>query len=132
MGMLLRFDCDDLPFGVVIDDDDRVAYAYLLENDKIVGDVWLYNGTPAPLKPEWGDQSKAPFLNPQEFALGHAPPITEATQLEVVWVRHKDTLLRAEIYLANQLFAVVAPGAKPGWCRNARKSVPLAKVLETE
>jgi hypothetical protein len=28
---------------VVLEDDGRVAYAYLLERDAIVADVWLYN-----------------------------------------------------------------------------------------
>jgi hypothetical protein len=132
MGILVRFDCDDLPFGVVIDDDDRVAYAYVLENEKIVGDVWLYNVVPAPYEPEWTDRSKLPFLNPQEFSYEGASPINEETQLDVVWIRNQDTLVRAEIYLAKQLLAVVAPGATPGWCRNARKSGPLARVLEAE
>jgi hypothetical protein len=132
MSMLLRFDCDDLPFRLVIDDDDRVGYAYVLENEKIVGDVWVYNVMPAPQEPEWTDRSKLPFLNPQEFSYEGASPITEETQLDVVWIRNQDTLVRAEIYLANQLFAIVAPGAKPGWCRNARKTGPLARVLEAE
>ncbi|MEL6732644.1 MAG: hypothetical protein AAFP83_16055, partial [Bacteroidota bacterium] len=30
-------------YAVVIEDDQKVAYAYLLHQGKIVGDVWLYN-----------------------------------------------------------------------------------------
>jgi hypothetical protein len=58
--------------------------------------------------------------------------ISEESPLEIVWIKSREGLQQAEIYLANELLAVVAPGAKPGWCRNTRKTGPLAKVLETK
>ncbi len=129
MSFLRRFDCNGGPFSVVIDDDDRVAYAYLLESEKIVGDVWLYNVEPAPQKAEWGDRSLSPFLNPQQFATEDAPRIVEVTKVDVKWVWDGEKLLRAEIHQDDQRLAVMNSGARPGWCRNARKDGPLAKVL---
>jgi hypothetical protein len=125
-----EFDCEDLPFSVIIEDDDRVAYAYLLRQGEICGDVWLYNCTAAPERPEWSDPTKAPFANPQEFALANAGRITDETPVQVLWVKDKETLARAEIYQADVRLAVLAPGAKPGWCRNAKKDGPLAKVVQ--
>jgi hypothetical protein len=130
MSFLWRFDCHDLPFSVVIEDDDRVAYAYLLEDEKIVGDVWLYNRVSAPLVPEWNDRTKAPFLNPQGFASEIGRPLTETAKPEVVWIRRNAKFVRAEIYFANDLLAVLGPGERPGRSRNALKNGPLAKMLE--
>ena len=41
--LVLRYDEPDGGRSVVLEDDGRVAYAYLLEKDTIVSDVWLYN-----------------------------------------------------------------------------------------
>jgi hypothetical protein len=131
MSTLLRLACPDLPFVVVIEDDDRVCYAYLLSEENIVGDVWLYNRLPAPSKPEWRDPSKAPFANPSGFTTEEdAFFISDERNVNVKWVKHGETLEQVELFLDNRLLAVLAPGAKPGWCRNAKKSGPLARVLE--
>src|SRR5438046_3121601 len=129
MAFLQQFDCPNSSFSVVIDDDDRVAYAYLLKEGDMCGDVWLYNCNMAPEEPEWRDPSKAPFANPQEFTADDPLRITDTANIYWAWIKDNDNLQRAEIYLGEQLLAVLAPGAKPGWCKNARKDGPLAKVL---
>jgi hypothetical protein len=129
MSFLYHYGSEDSPFSVVIDDDDRVAYAYLLKDGKICGDVWLYNCESPPKKPEWSDPSKAPFANPQEFAAENSLRITDIGLINLRWKKNKESLERAEICLADELLAILAPGAKPGWCRNARKDSPLAKAL---
>ncbi|WP_375157246.1 hypothetical protein [Bradyrhizobium sp. RDT46] len=51
--------------AVIIEDDGKVAYAYMLDrNGKICSDVWLYNRCPAPIEPEWHDAANLPFANP--------------------------------------------------------------------
>ena len=60
-------------------------------------------------------------VRPREFPL--------QTIYGFLWINGKDTLDRAELYFKNELLAVLAPSAKPGWCRNAVKDGPLAKVL---
>ena len=65
----------------VFEDDGRVAYAYLLEGDDVVADVWVYNRADAPEAPEWADPDKAPFLNPRAFvreAAALEPPSSDA------------------------------------------------------
>jgi hypothetical protein len=39
--ILKTIDHESLPFSVVVEDDGRVAYAYLMHGDAIIGDVWL-------------------------------------------------------------------------------------------
>lgn len=130
MSILLRFDDDKSAFAVVIDDDDRVAYAYLLANDTIVGDVWLYNKLPAPEHPDFNKRSNAPFLNSKEYvADNNVLPICNSTLVAVVWLTNGGSSKLAEIYTDGALLAVLAAGARPGWCRNAGKNGPLARTL---
>ena len=132
MSFLIRIDHERLPFAVIVDEDGRVAYAYLLYQEAIVGDVWLYNCVPAPSEPEWHDRSKAPFMNPAGYAKPWAVSITASEDIAVSWVEQTGELQRAEIYWQDQLLAVLAPGAKPGWSRNALKDGPLARVLSSD
>jgi hypothetical protein len=130
MASLLRFDNPTKEFSVVIEDNDKVAYAYLLKNEQVVGDVWLYNCGPAPDEPEWRDRSKMPFANPRGFASSStARRINEPDTVRVTWVEGNGELDRVELSIEDQSVAILAPGAKPGWCRNAMKDGPLAKTL---
>jgi hypothetical protein len=114
----------------VFDDDGRVAYAYLLKQDEIVSDVWLYNHCSAPKVPEWSDRSKAPFANPEEFAKNDRfRPVRAADDVALVWVRNKRELAAVEVWVRGELHARLVSGVKPGWCRLALKDGPLAKVL---
>jgi hypothetical protein len=63
----LQIFCDlNIAYSVIIEDDGRVAYAYLMKDENIIGDVWLYNQLDAPENTNW-DHKKMPFLNPIEF-----------------------------------------------------------------
>ena len=61
------------------DDDGKVAYGYLLENDSIIGDVWLYNRCSTPDKPEWKDKANIPFANCLPYAREEDRVQTEIT-----------------------------------------------------
>jgi len=65
--LLLRLDSPDGRLSVMLEDDGRVAYAYLLQDGKVVGDVWLYNVVETPERVDWKDRSQMPFLNPKRF-----------------------------------------------------------------
>lgn len=133
MPCLIRIDHQSLPFSVLVEDDGRVAYAYLMHRDAIIGDVWLYNCGTAPTEPEWRDRSKAPFANPRGFVVETDVTRIAATEdLTVSWINQGDDVSRAELCLRNELLAILVPGTKPGWCRNALKDGPLAKVLSAE
>jgi hypothetical protein len=57
-GFLLRIDDAESDRAIVLEDDGRVAYAYLIIEGQMVGDVWLYNVSPAPDVVDWKDASK--------------------------------------------------------------------------
>lgn len=115
---------------VVIDDDGRVAYAYLLDvDDQLCGDVWLYNRCVAPIDPEWRDRGMAPFANPKEYVrdVEFVPPVS-GDEFSVRWDNTNDGYV-ATVLLRGNIFATLKEGVKPGWAVLAKKDGPLAKVL---
>ncbi len=114
----------------MVEDNGRVAYAYLLEDKQIVGDVWLYNHGAGPSEAEWADPSKAPFANPADFAAAIDIPIHNRTDVDVTWgVDYQSGAIQVSILIRGQLFAILEPGAKPGWSKLALQEGPLAKRL---
>lgn len=65
--LLRRFEIPDFGMSVVIEDDGRVAYAYLQQHGEIVADVWLYNVVATPDEVTWTDATPMPFLNPRRY-----------------------------------------------------------------
>lgn len=116
----------DERYSVVVDDDGRVAYAYLRDGEQIVADVWLYNRCETPQTPTWADRSKHPFVNPASFARENdLGPLTSEQQVRIEWGDGA-----ADIYLHGRLWATFRSGDKPGSCVLATRNGPLAKVLE--
>ena len=118
--------------AVAVEDDGRVAYAYLLEGERIVSDVWLYNRVAAPLEPEWTGQGRMPFAN----AVGYArpervTPIACAAEVSVSWDGEAGNLAVARVALRGEPWAELRPGQRPGLSRVALKDGPLARVLAT-
>jgi len=132
--ILCVFTSDDGNRSVVIEDDGRVGYAYLLDRDKhICGDVWLYNRCPTPIEPEWHDREGAPYANPVPFVDDReifALP-RSADDFSVEW-KCKDGSYFAWVYIKATLAAILAGGHKPGWSVLVAKDGPLAKVLKQD
>lgn len=122
--------CND--YSVIIDDDGRVCYAYLLLKNSLIGDVWLYNQSEAPLSTTW-EKEEMPFLNSTEYIKEGLKifPISNSEEVHVEWDFMDDqfSLNQIKIYIRNQHTATIQPGSKPGWSLNVKKSGPLAKVL---
>ncbi len=123
---------DDHDRTVMIEDDGRVCYGYLLNGDhKIIGDVWLYNRCTSPAMPEWTSPDNAPYANPVAYA--------EAFDISQLPTSEADFSARATvtpdgrpgfaIHIGSQLHAILADGRKPGWSRLARQDGPLALKL---
>ena len=71
IGETVRFPASDGKCAVVIEDDERVGYAYLIDSrGEICGDVWLYNRCPAPAEPEWNDPGNDPSDAPFAKSIG--------------------------------------------------------------
>ncbi len=126
---VLRFENPNSRHSLVLEDDGKTGYAYLLdEESKIVADCWLYNRGAAPHENEWNTLENMPFANSimyvkPEFADGFGS-IHNEDELTLEW-----TESGVDIILKGQLFARVVTGGKPGWSRLAAKDGPLALVL---
>ncbi|AIE87465.1 hypothetical protein [Fimbriimonas ginsengisoli] len=118
--------------SLVIEDDDRCGYAYLLVDGKFVSDVWLYNAIPPPERPEWeleNARNLLPFANSVGFVRGEIfEPLTSSSEIFVSWGELGDKL-EAAIHLRGKYHALLREGEKPGYCRLAAKDGPLAKTL---
>lgn len=123
--MILRFAAPAGPMSVVIEDDGRVAYAYLLDGSKIVGDTWLYNVDESPVDSSWRRQSQRPFLNPMRFCTAESLARLDAhSPIACIW--EGDSVVVA---VRGEVWARLWRGAKPGCSRFALRPGPLAKPL---
>lgn len=120
--------------AILVEDDGKVCYAYMLdEDDKICGDVWLYNRCQTPAEPEWHERENAPFANPASFCCQSSEFFLPGSveDISVEWTETDDVEV-ARIYLFSRYFAKLVEGAKPGWSLLAAKDGPLARVLTDE
>jgi hypothetical protein len=132
--LMLTFIAPNGEHTLMFEDDGKVAYAYLKEeNATIVGDVWLYNRCPTPPEPEWSDRSKIPFANSRAYTSeeGRVERDVQARDVLVDW-ENEDGNPVAYVYLFEDLCGVVGVGDKPGYARFATKSGRLARVMEIE
>lgn len=130
--ILVREDDALTGYSAVFEDDGRVAYAYLLDGDEIVADVWLYNRGPAPPEPEWRDPSRMPFANPEGFAsVERLAPAADESEVGFRW-RHstEGAVASLDVLLRGEVVGRLKPGSKPGWAKLAARDGPLARVLE--
>jgi hypothetical protein len=128
--MLIQLNHPRSNYRLLIDDDGRVTYAYLLRDEQVIGDVWLYDDGPARDEPEWHNRAKAPFANPSEFvSQTSVARIQKPTDVQATWIEQNDSLIRVETRILDQVVAILEPGAKPGWSIYAAKDGPVAKVL---
>jgi len=128
MGSLTKYVSDDHPeFAVLIEDDDKVCYAYLLNEERIVGDIWLYNSVPTPRESEWHKRENLPFLNPAEFVKENLEAFDAISPVEVTWDLGEETV--ANIFLASRLIAKLTVGSFPGWSSLVTKDGPLAQKM---
>lgn len=118
---------------VVFEDDDRCAYAYLLETaGNIVGDVWIYNSDFTPENREWNGESEPPYRNASEYVQNHPfPRVENEDEITVSFDDESDGAVQpsASVYIRDRLAAILKPGARPGWSANARLDGPVALRL---
>ncbi len=125
-----EMNCDDGLHSCLVEDNGRVAYAYLVREGRIIGDLWLYNRAESPVEPEWRERTKMPFLNPVAFVdtMPVSQPLLSGAELAAEWEIGADGVANSvRIYLRGRLYGVLAPAANPGWCVAALKDGPLAK-----
>ena len=125
---LLRFEAPGSDRAVVLEDDGRVAYAYLLDGGAIVADVWLYNVAEAPEQRPWRDRSQPPempFLNPREYCSVEAVRrLSDQSVVVCTWSADG-----VSVAVDGQELARLVRRSKPGWSRQAVRGGPLARPL---
>jgi hypothetical protein len=128
---LQQITCEfDENYSVLIEDDGRVAYVYLLEYGDVIGDVWLYNQDEAPMDSNWANQS-TPYLNPAEYIDKGAKitPIKNENEIRCEWTESpNDGLIEVGISIRDKFIASIISGSKPGWSTLVAKDGPLAQV----
>jgi hypothetical protein len=115
---------------VVVEDDDRVAYAYLHHQGLMVGDVWLYNRGLSPQRPPWQEpRSEMPFLNSAQHVHENGSVRSPSPDdVSVTWADRTDSDPPVTVWIGNQPVAWLAPGAKPGWSALVQRDGPLART----
>jgi len=128
---LTQIPCEfDDNYSVLIEDDGRVAYAYLLEYGDVIGDVWLYNQVLAPLDSNWFNQ-QTPYLNPAEYLAKDAAikPVKNQNEIRCEWLASaNDGSIEVGISIRDRFIAQISSGSKPGWSVLVVKNGPLAHV----
>jgi len=121
-------------YRLFVEDDGKVAYAYLIQVSKdssIVGDTWLYNRCPTPAIPEWNSRENLPFANPRGYVSkeGHVTKVVCPEDVE--WEEEGNQKV-AYVCIHGDLYGIVGVGDKPGYARFATKAGPLAKLIEAD
>lgn len=123
--------CPDADFVVVVECDGRVAFAYLLDEDEVVADVWLYNVQSAsPQRSEL--QGQAPRNDAACVApdLELSPPLQDEEDCRIEWTLNEyGAVSKADLSIRGRLYARLSPGVKPGWCLAAKIDSSLARTL---
>lgn len=116
------------PNGVraaVVEDDGRVAYAYLIVGGELLGDVWLRNVGGDPQTVHFKRDDEMPFRNPRFCATPSLQRIGATSELRCDWDARGVVLSVGGIP-----WAPLDAGSKPGWSRGAALAGPLAKPME--
>jgi hypothetical protein len=118
-------------YSLAIEEDGRVAYAYLMYEEDIIGDIWLYNQISTPIKVNWKNVDDMPFLNPEEYIKVNIPPVVNEDEIRLQWVpnNNDNSIKEVDIYIRQKLIAKLSSGSTPGWSTVVIKDGPLAKVL---
>ena len=128
MDSFLRVAVADSSYSVVIDDSGRAAYAYLLDGDEVVGDVWLWNRA-EPQADEWADPARLPFANLTEFIDPNVRPPSSAEQMSVAHRWEPDGTIAVELLDGQRVIARLWVGAQPGQSVGAMSASSVALPL---
>lgn len=128
MGYLREFANDR--WTVVVEDDDQVAYAYLLHDGTIVSDLWLYNRGENPEGPPWKQQGASmPFRNSIDYVRdGTAVQNPSADDVKVIWPSADGANPEVTICIGDWAIGWLAPDAKPGWSALVKRSGQIGRA----
>lgn len=115
-------------FSVAIEDNGKVAYAYLLRNDKIISELWLYNRGNAQYD-NWDDLSEddLPPQNLDYLIEKTIEPISSNKDINIKWIFNDATNTKAYIYIHNELIGSLESKEPIGFSKLVLQDTPIAK-----
>ena len=124
---LIQFENHNLGILIMIEKSRSSCHAYMMHNDDIVSDVWLYNVFPGSRGAARAHDGAMP--NPVEFCRAQMIVPLKLEDLRVEWAGSSPQSAEACIKYNGKVLAKLGYGAQPGWCLNAACDGPLARVL---
>lgn len=120
--------------SVIFEQDSKVAYAYLLDREEVVSDVWLYNVDYAPQNPEWKNHlCDMPFRNSIQYVSCPVfTPINNQNEISIEWIENNDKNVIVNVFIRGELMGVLQKFCKPGWSKLSSVDSPIARVLNRE
>jgi hypothetical protein len=118
-------------YSVIIDEDHNTVYGYLMREEEIVSDVWLYNVGDSPEFVDWENPELMPFPSPIGLSVPNSETIRiiDTSLIDVKWGYSKSKKVKAFIYYNGSLFARLSEDDFPGESINALCDSRLANKL---
>ena len=111
---------------VLEEDVCGAAFAYLLEHEDIIGDVWLYNTGPSPQDAPWTQpDAHPPFMNPAALSKGRDERRGIGDGATARW----GSDATVDVFIGDRHEARLWPGANPGQSFMAAARGPMAAPL---
>lgn len=114
-------------YSLIIDDNGSVAYAYLLYDEDILSEVWLYNREPSPYK-NWKDikQEDLPPQNIEKYVTESIIPISFEYSIEDNWDIDSEGMVQVNISINEKLVAILNERHKIGSSTMVTEDTPIA------
>ena len=115
-------------YSLIIEDNGKVAYAYLLENGDIISEVWLYNNGES-LYDNWDSISEddLPIQNLPIFIEHFTLPIKEDSDVNLKWIV-EDSFVRVFVFIRQELIAILSSNEEIGSSTSISVDTPIARL----
>lgn len=114
-------------YSIIINDDGIVAYAYLLDGENIISDLWIYNSS-VQLYKDWNNitEEDLPLQNLDQYILKKIDLLQEEDIVKVDWF-FNNQYIKATIYINNTLIGYLDNIDTVGYSTLVNQDTPIAK-----
>ncbi|WGL59040.1 hypothetical protein QEJ31_10970 [Pigmentibacter sp. JX0631] len=107
------------------------VYAYLLKEDKIISDLWLFNITSSPITEPWKEKKIPPFQNSIIYAIENEFNYSQIDETNycIIFQQSLKNGIYAKILFSGFLIGIISENFKPGWSIFSKKNGPLAQRM---
>lgn len=119
---------------IICAEEVGACYAYLMNRNQIVSDLWLFNFLPTPNDEQWKKSNTPPFLNSKKYSklVNEVFDINSISEngFQIEFFRSDSYGIYSKIYINKKLIGVITENQKPGWSYFAKLNGPLANDLD--